>query len=158
MIHLKWKNVQGEYLIFERAKTEKSTRQDQRPITVYLTEDLWEILNSYGSKSRHLNEYLFPIMQPGLNTLQQFDLLHDVRKGINKAMAAISKELGIEKKVTTIVPRHSFSTQLKRAGAPTEFIQEALDHTNKKTTERYLDSFEKEVKKEYASKLTAFKN
>lgn len=100
MIHLKWKNVQGEYLIFERAKTEKSAREDQRSITVYLTEDLWEILNSQGSKGRHPNDYIFPIMQSQLNTLQQFDLLHDVRKDINKAMAAISKELGIEKKVT----------------------------------------------------------
>ena len=52
MIHLKWKNVHGEYLIFERAKTEKSAQADQRPITVYLTEELWEIINGIGSKSR----------------------------------------------------------------------------------------------------------
>ncbi len=96
-------------------------------------------------------------MQLGLDPLQQFDLLHDVRKLINKSMAAISKKLGIEKKVTTVVTRHSFSTQLKRAGASTEFIQEALGHTNKRTTENYLDSFEKEVKKEFAGMLTAFK-
>lgn len=156
MIHIKWRNVQGEYLIFERLKTEKSAQADLRPITVYLTEKLWEIMNSIGSKSRLPNDYIFPIMQSNLNSLQQFDLLHDVRKMINKAMAAISKELGIEKKVTTIVTRHSFSTQLKRAGVSTEFIQEALGHTNKKTTENYLDSFEKEVKKEYAAKLTDF--
>jgi len=31
-------------------------------------------------------------------------------------------------------------------------------HTNMKTTENYLDSFEKEMKKEYATKLTAFRN
>jgi hypothetical protein len=46
----------------------------------------------------------------------------------------------------------------KRSGASTEFIQEALGHTNIKTTENYLDSFEKEVKRELASKLAAFKN
>jgi len=57
-----------------------------------------------------------------------------------------------------IVSRHSFSTQLKRSGVSTEFIQEALGHTDKKTTENYLDSFENNIKKEFARKLSAFKN
>jgi len=51
-------------------------------------------------------------------------------------MAKIKERLGIEKKVTTVVSRHTFSTQLKRLGASTEFIQEALGHTDKKTTEK----------------------
>ena len=73
-------------------------------------------------------------------------------------MAKIKERLGIEKKVTTIVSRHTFSTQLKRLGAITEFIQEALGHTDKKTTENYLDSFENEVKKEFARKLILSKD
>ena len=78
-------------------------------------------------------------------------------QSINDWMLKIRKKLGIEKKVTTYVARHTFSTVLKRAGASTEFIQEALGHTDKRTTENYLDSFEKEVKKEFAGKLVAFK-
>ena len=54
--------------------------------------------------------------------------------------------------------RHTFSTVLKRSGASTEYIQEALGHSNVKTTENYLDSFGKEVKKEFAQRLTSFKN
>ena len=53
--------------------------------------------------------------------------------------------------------RHTFSTVMKRSGASTEFIQETLGHTNIKTTENYLDSFEKEVKKEFAYRLVSFK-
>lgn len=37
-------------------------------------------------------------------------------------------------------------------------MQEALGHSDIKTTENYLDSFEKEIKKEYASRLTSFKD
>jgi hypothetical protein len=33
-----------------------------------------------------------------------------------------------------------------------------LGHSDIKTTENYLDSFEKEVKKEFAQRLTSFKN
>ncbi len=157
MVHLKYKNIQGDYLIFERAKTDRTTRMNSRAITVYLTEDLKKIIETYGTKSqRHKNEYIFPIMRQGLSLLEEFDLVNSIRKFINRNMEKIGKDLGIEKRITTIVTRHSFSTQLKRAGVSTEYIQEALGHTNKTTTENYLDSFEKEIKKEYASKLTAF--
>lgn len=53
--------------------------------------------------------------------------------------------------------RHTFSTVMKRSGVSTEFIQEALGHTDIRT-ENYLDSFEKEVKKEYEARLLAFEN
>jgi len=158
MIHLKFKNMEGEYIILDRAKTERTARGSARPITIYLTEDLLEIINEIGNKDRSPNNYIFPFMRPGLTLLEQFDLLNHVRKIINESMAKVRAALSIEKKITNIVSRHTFSTHLKRAGASTEFIQEALGHTDKKTTENYLDSFEKEVKKEFALKLTAFKN
>lgn len=157
MICLRWKNIHDEYLIFERSKTDHSTANNPRPITVYLTEDLWEIIKTYGNPRRSSNEFIFPVMDANLNPLEQFDLLNYIRRIINEAMAEIAKELNIDKKVTTIVTRHSFSTQLKRAGVSTEYIQEALGHTNIKTTENYLDSFPAELKKEFAGKLLSFK-
>ena len=157
MINLKWKNIQGEYLIFERSKTESSTRINPKPIIVYLTEELWNIINTHGNANRLPQNFIFPIMQTELNPLEQFDLLNYVRRLINEAMAEIAIKICIDKPVTTIVTRHSFSTQLKRAGVSTEYIQEALGHTNIKTTENYLDSFPVEMKKEFASKLLSFK-
>jgi site-specific recombinase XerD len=52
--------------------------------------------------------------------------------------------------------RHSFSTVLKRSGASIEFISESLGHSNLKTTENYLDSFEDETRKKYSDVLTNF--
>jgi site-specific recombinase XerD len=72
-------------------------------------------------------------------------------------MKIILANVGIDKKVTTYVARHTFSTVLKRSGASTEFIQEALGHSDIKTTENYLDSFDREIKKELASQLISFK-
>jgi integrase len=46
---------------------------------------------------------------------------------------------------------------MKRSGASTEFIQEALGHTDSKITENYLDSFENRMKKEFAKNLYGFK-
>jgi len=65
--------------------------------------------------------------------------------------------LKLEKHVTTYTAWHTFSTVLKRSGASTEYISEALGQSNKKTTESYLDSFEQDTQKEFAKKLLGFK-
>jgi hypothetical protein len=47
--------------------------------------------------------------------------------------------------------------QKQKIPVSTEFIRESLGHTSIKTTESYLDSFEKSIKREYAQKLVSFK-
>jgi len=156
--YLKYKNIDGEYLTFERTKTENSTRLDPRPITVFITEDLQKIIQHWGNNDRSPNNYIFPVLEHNITPLRQVELIELFVQSINDWMAKIRKKLGIEKKVTTYVARHTFSTIMKRAGVSTAFIQESLGHTNIKTTENYLDSFENSVKKEYAGCLTAFED
>lgn len=154
---LKYKNIQGEYIIFERAKTERTARTDPKLITVYINEDIAAIIERLGNKDKSNENYIFPILEKEITSLRQYDLIQLFTRFINDWMAKICENLKIDKKVTTIVTRHSFSTIMKNSGASTEYIQEALGHTDKRTTENYLDSFEKEIKKEFSNKLIAFK-
>ena len=154
---LKYRNIQGEYLVFERAKTEKSSRNDPRPITVFISDDLRQIIDRCGNKSNNPNSFIFPVLSPGITPMRQYELIELFVASINDWMRKIKKKVGIERNITCYVARHTFSTVMKRSGASTEFIQEALGHTNIKTTENYLDSFEKEVKKEFANRLVSFK-
>jgi len=154
---LKFKNIEGDYFIFERAKTEKATRSDPKPITVYITEDMRIIMDRWAIPDKNPNSYVFPILTSGLTALRQYELIELFIRSINDWLVKIRKKLKIEKRLTTYVARHTFSTVLKRSGVSTEFIQESLGHTNILTTEKYLDSFEKEVKREFVNNLTAFK-
>ncbi len=155
---LKYKDIQDNYIVFVRSKTERTTRQDPKPITVYITEDMQRTIDKYGNKDKSPNNFVFPILLPGLTPIQEYELIPQFTKFINYRMNRIGKHLGINRKITTIVSRHSFSTQLKRSGVSTEFIQEALGHTDKRTTENYLGSFSNEIKKENAELLSSFKN
>jgi integrase/recombinase XerD len=155
--NLKYKNINDDYLTFERSKTERSMRSDPKPITVFISEDMHAIINRWGNKDRASNNYIFPILETCCSPLRQYQLVQNFIGVINDWMKHILKQLGIDKKATTYVARHSFSTILKRSGASTEFIQEALGHSHLKTTEYYLGSFDKEVKKEFAGRLTSFK-
>jgi integrase/recombinase XerD len=155
--HLKYKNIDGEYITFERAKTENATRSAPKPITVFITEDMQQIIDFWSTKDKRPGNYIFPVLQHDITPLRQVELIELFVQALNDWMRKIRKKLGIEKAVTTYVARHTFSTIMKRSGVSTEFIQESLGHTSIKTTENYLDSFEKTVKKEYSQKLVAFK-
>lgn len=157
MLYLKYKNIEDEFIVFVRAKTERTTRNDPKPISAYITDDMKQIMERWGNPDKKPDSYIFPIMDDTLNPLDQYKIVTGVTRLINDWMEKIGERLGLDKKITTIVSRHSFSTHMKQGGASTEFIQEALGHTDKKTTENYLDSFTSEVKKEYAAVLTAFK-
>lgn len=51
--------------------------------------------------------------------------------------------------LTTYIARHNYATVLKYAGVETSTIGQALGHTNTKTTEIYLKSFEDQVIEEF---------
>jgi integrase/recombinase XerD len=155
--NLKYKNYDGEFITFERAKTEHTLRNEPKVITIFVTDEMKQIIERLGNKDKSPNNYMFPILEKGLTPLRQYELIANFVGVINDWMKRIKNDLGIEKKVTTYVARHSFSTVLKRSGASTEYIQEALGHTDIKTTESYLDSFDRETKKHFAFNLTSFK-
>lgn len=154
---LKFKNISGEFLSFERAKTIRSTRSSPRTITVFINEDLRSIITKWSNWDKSNENYIFPILKPGLTPLQQRDRIKEFTRDVNDGMKIISSESGIVDHVTTYSARHSFSTVLKRSGASLEFISEALGHNDVKTTESYLDSFENEMKKEFSNCLLSFK-
>jgi len=70
LAHLKFKNIEGEYLTFERAKTELTARTNPKPITVYINEDMRRIIDRWGNKDQSPNNYIFPVLTPGLSTLR----------------------------------------------------------------------------------------
>jgi integrase/recombinase XerD len=155
---LKYKNVQDGYLNFERAKTINTGRSDPKTITVYITEEIQSIMEHLGNAETSPDNYIFPILQHGIDELREHELIKLFIAFVNNWMAEIAKALSLPRKPTTVISRHTFATVMKNAGATTEYIQEALGHHTKETTEFYLDSFEKGIKKQFAVKLTAFRN
>jgi len=154
---LKFKDIHEDKIVFHRAKTLNSTRTHSKPVVVVLMDEITEIIDRMGNKPANYDEYVFPILNHNLTTAQMHATIRQEVKNINKYIRRIAKEAGIEKDVTTYTARHTFSTVLKRSGASMELISESLGHRNMAITESYLDSFEMDIKKEFARKLVAFK-
>ncbi|MBD0331203.1 MAG: hypothetical protein ICV66_00965 [Chitinophagaceae bacterium] len=80
---MKYKNLQDGYLVFERAKTERTSRTDPPVITAYITEEIAAIIKRWGNKDKDPNNYIFPILEHGLTPLRQYDLIQFFTRFIN---------------------------------------------------------------------------
>lgn len=152
---LKRKNIDGDFLTFERSKT-KRTKKDGQKIVVSLKPQAKEIIKKWGQPSISPESFVFPHLAPETTPDQERKIVQNLTQLINKNMKAIAKDLGINKDVSSYSARHSFSTVLKRSGASIEFISEALGHSNISTTKAYLGSFEKETLQKTTEALINF--
>ena len=153
---LKYKNIHGEFIVFERAKTLRTSRSNPQPISIYINEEMKRIIQRWGNSDSSVENFIFPILHPKTDLVKQRKDIQQFTKVTNKWTKRMANDIGIQSKVTTYTARHSFSTVLKRSGASIEFISESLGHSDVKTTEHYLDSFENDMKKQYSNSLMAF--
>ncbi|GAB4017148.1 phage integrase SAM-like domain-containing protein [Spirosoma koreense] len=153
---LTYQQISPTHIRFVRAKTER-TKREVKPIAVAVTDDVQRIIDKWGQKPALPARHVFGILSPGLSAEREMALIKQFVKTLNKYIRQIAEAVNIDKDVTTYTARHSYSTVLKRSGAPIEFISESLGHQDIRTTESYLDSFEDDVKRQYASALTGFK-
>ncbi len=150
--NLKYKNVDTDQITFIRTKTKDSWKQ-QRPIVIPMSKEVQGIINRWGNPDSTPSNYVFPILKPGLTPEQIHDRVHDFYSDVNTEMKTISDSLAITAPVTTYVARHCFATVLKHKGASLAFISESLGHSDIRTTESYLASFDLDTKREWSRKL-----
>jgi integrase len=150
---LKYQNIEGDHIYFQRAKTAK-TKKDGKLIDIIITDKVKEIIETWGVKPITPNSYIFRFLTEGMSPEQEQAQIKQATKQCNKYIKRIAKEVGIMENVSTYSARHSFSTVLKQSGVSIAFVSDALGHANIKTTENYLGSFEDEAKIENAKNLT----
>lgn len=68
----------------------------------------------------------------------------------------MAEDNGITGKISSNWARHSFATIAINEKAGMEYVSEALNHHDLKTTQRYFAGFEDEQKREMANKLMNF--
>jgi integrase len=156
IVRLKYKNIIDNKIHFFRAKTERTSKQDLKEITVVLLPEILSIMDKWGLKPIEPETYIFGLIDEFDTPKKELKKVKSTTKSINKFMKRIGENIGLPYKPTTYFARHSFATVLKRSGAPTEFIKESLGHKDLKTTENYLDSFEDEIKESFQKKLLDF--
>jgi len=95
---------------------------------VMLADNLLAGLRAYFKATRPPEPFLFPGRKPGR---------HITKGTVEKAMKKAVKKVGLTKRATPHVLRHSFATHLLETGADIRTVQALLGHASISSTARY---------------------
>ena len=149
---LQYSDINNGFIEFVRQKTRRSNSTE---IKIPVNNQIKYLIELWGNPQESKSTYLWPVIKSD-DLEKQFNQVKQFVKLVNKYMKRLAAELEIEKKVTTYVTRHSYATQLMKHGAPVAFISKQLGHSNTKTTDNYLNSFEDKALKEWQEKISEF--
>ena len=132
--NLKQNNIVNNRIVFSRQKTGKK-------ISIPLSDSAKQIIQKYSDKCS--TNYIFPFLDDNIHKTeaQKYRRRKKVLRNVNSCLKMIAKMIGIEN-LTSYVARHSYATVLKNSGVNIALISETLGHSDLKTTQIYLDSFE----------------
>ncbi len=154
LITLKYANIHNDEIYFIRSKTINASRV-KKEINAIITPEMKMIMDKWGNKDKSPDSYIFGFLNGDETPLEIKKRVRDVISNCNRHLRKIGKAIGIER-LSTYTARHSYATVLKRSGANIAYISESLGHSDLKTTENYLASFEKEERVKNANILTNF--
>ncbi|QMU30128.1 site-specific integrase [Adhaeribacter radiodurans] len=150
----KFSNIQNNEICFYRKKTTAKSKR-KRLIRALITSEMANIIAEFGNTNNGPDTYLFPFLKGGETPVEEHKAIAKILDLVNDQIEKIGKKLGIGH-ISTYTARHSFASVLKRSGANIAFISESLGHSDLKTTENYLASFEQEERAKNAALLTNF--
>ena len=153
---LRHENIEGDKIVFYRAKTINTTKKDIKPVAAYLTDFSKEVIKKYGSKSKNPKALIFDIIDDSLSDTDNHWKIKNFTRFINQHIKCLAQHYDISINISTYWARHSFATNAIRKGASMEFVSEALSHSDLKTTQNYFAGFEDSSKKELMDSLMDF--
>jgi site-specific recombinase XerD len=153
---LKKEDIKTDSLVYYRAKTINTSKDNLTPIVIYLNEYSRSIIDKYSKKNISNKDFIFDIISENDNEQEKQRKIKNFVRFINQNLKKLAIANDLPNDISTYWARHSFTTIAVRNGASLEFISEALNHSDLKTTKNYMAGFEDEVKKEFSNNLMKF--
>ncbi len=139
--NLKWSDVNGDRVSYNRSKTGKD-------LNFKLSEPAFKIIEYWkpitGGKP---DNYIFLIFdkEKHITDMQKHNRANKVLGMVNTDLKELGKQAKIKTPLTTYVARHTFATVLKKSGTKTAIISESMGHKTEAITQTYLKGFDNEM-------------
>ena len=140
LLQFKWSNIHEGRLNYVMGKNNKER-------SIKLLPKAIEILKLYQGKGIQPGDYIFPFLRNDFNRKNTNFLIMQVESKsalVNKALKDLADKAEIKKNLTTHMARHSFADIARKRKVSLLDIQKMLAHSDSKTTQVYLNSFDLE--------------
>ena len=145
LCRLTWENIQDGRLKYQMSKTARNN--DPKWKDIKLNDHSFDILKQYRTNGSD-TDLIFPLLDADkeLNDPVVFDKEKASKNAIvNIHLKKIAKKAGIDTKVSFHMARHSFARHAASQGMNIYAISNALAHSDLKTTQVYLKSFDENL-------------
>jgi integrase/recombinase XerD len=136
MAKLKVGDIEDDRISYFRSKTKSE-------FSIKVTPQMKAIFDDY-IEEKSKDDYILPIIKRKEPELIRKDIKNAL-KVYNKQLKELGKALGIEKKLTSYVTRHSWASIALKMGIPIEVISEGLGHEEIRTTQIYLEGLDSQT-------------
>lgn len=153
---LRYKNMQGNKLIYYRSKTINTSKANLKPIETYLNDYSLSVIEKYGNPNKSPENLIFTIINDQQTKDEQHRIIKNFTRFVNQNLKNLAEAEGLPGEISTYWARHSFVTSAIRNGASMEFVSEALNHSDMKVTQNYFNGFEDEDKEQLMNNLMNF--
>jgi integrase len=83
------KKISGDFIEFYRSKTENTTRNGALPIRVPISNQIQELMDKRGEGKGRPDDYIFPILERGMDLIQKQKRIKTFVRNTNKALDEI---------------------------------------------------------------------
>lgn len=135
-------NIIDGYIVYFRAKTANTARENLRPIKVKINELTKAIIEKYRANS---GPYLFGILSGDETPDEQNRKIKNFTRFINQHIKRLAKANNLPAEISTYWARHTAATELLNHGFSVAQIGSLLGHQNESTTRAYLSSLNQTV-------------
>jgi integrase/recombinase XerD len=140
ILTLEWNHISKDRIQYRMGKTGAL-------ISIKITPQIDAILE-YFKKIKQLSKYVVPILNENKTKVSNEEFKREIGRKtslVNKYLSKISKDAGINKKISSHVARHAFaSIAIRKSNGNINFVQNALKHSSPIITQAYLDSLDEE--------------
>lgn len=146
LFSMRWADITQTRATIKRRKTGNAL---SIPIHPYA----YQLIEKHGVKK---SPFVFGVFKERMSAKDQDIKTRAVVSIINRQLKKVATDLDIPP-FSTYAARYTFTTKSVRSGASLELMQQALGHSDIKTTQNYFKGFENDALSEVTGKLLDFK-
>jgi len=148
-----WFQSGGHVLRFSRRKT-IDRNEFGSDVLIPVSEPLKMIIDLLGSKPQKGKRVFESILYGATDENRERQLISQAGQNIRKRMLRVAERLGWTERPSATWARHSFATNLIRAGVPERYISRAMGHSlSSSITFRYIEDYSFEQAMSFNNKL-----
>lgn len=116
--------------------------KNNKLVSLIVPDKAKNLLNQYTSLKQHKNDFVFPYLK-GTNVKDERKVatrIKTITRSLNRRLEIVAEKLGIEKKLSMHIARHSFGN-ISGDKIPIQMLQKLYRHSSITTTVNYQSNF-----------------